>query len=335
MFSLASRQLISGVSSISPSLSCLVCPHRLASRSLSTKSSLDLIKILRVKTGAPIVDCRKALQATENDIDKARDWLREHATTKITASGRGAEEGLVGILIQPDSKNASIVSVRSETDFTARSTPFISLVDIVAQATLQSTTANAPADIANVLAATLDEDKTVQQSVEEAVVSTRENLSVSKAFHMSTGAGTLVGYVHNRVDENQDDSSGLKAGTAAALVELDCKDGSTVSEETLQYVGKKLAMHIVAVQPRFLKVDQVPEETIESERRFVRKQIPEGKPDEVVERIVAGKMEKFLAEICLLEQEHVIEEGIKHIGNAMEEQSLEVRQFQYMSVKEV
>src|SRR3569623_889280 len=141
-------------------------------------------------------------------------------------------------------------------------------------------------------------------------------------------SAVVVGYVHNRIDQSL-------AGTAAAVVELaplpDKQDG--VSMETLQSVGKKLAMHIVAAQPQYLTADQIPSDVLEREKEILWKQQEEsGKSAEILEKVVQGRMRKYFESVCLLDQAHMIEDGNPKVGKYLQEQGIAVRRFDALSI---
>ena len=225
--------------------------------------SMDQLKDLRSMSGAPIVDCKKALKDAKGDLQQAMDWLRKHGAAKASAkvSGREATEGLVAFKVDGDGLSASLVKVSSETDFAGRSAAFVHLVTHVASAALTSPT-DGPLD-GDTLKDLQFESKTVQTALDEAVVAIRENLGLTSAIKWTSTDGVLVGYVHGRVD-------GSMAGSAAALVEL---VGPGVDPTIIQDAGKKLAMHIVAAKPEYLDADSIPPEIVSKEREIIESQV--------------------------------------------------------------
>jgi elongation factor Ts len=226
-------------------------------RSFSAAAS---IKELRTLSGAPIVDCKKALAETDT-LEAALDWLRQHGAAKATKklSGRQAEEGLVACAVSDDGKSASIVKVSSETDFAGKSDTFVKLCTHVAEAALQSPDTG---DLNLDKVKTLENDnKSVQGALEDAIVAIRENLGVSEAVKMTSPDGMLVAYVHGKVDGNS------PAGSAAAIVEI------TGDAEKAAEAGKKLAMHIVAAKPLYLDIDSVPADVVEKEKAILESQV--------------------------------------------------------------
>lgn len=329
-------------------------------------SVMELLKDLRAKTGAPIVDCKKALQEcggsggnnnNSADLQKAVDWLREHGAAKASSkvAGRETAEGLVGLLIsEPENDTAALVKVAAETDFAGRSATFVQLVASVAEATLNNRNAHVcgggspllddPSHTSNdIMEAKASNGKTVKDLLNDAIVAIRENISVPDALYLETTSrttgsttqnkGVWVGYVHNRVDH------AVPAGTAAAVVELvplasSEANAKTVTPETLQAVGKKLAMHIVAARPTYLTISDIPAHVLEKERMILTKQLGEshGKPAEIVEKIVQGKLRKFYESVCLTEQAHMIEEGNPKISECLADQGIMVARFEALSI---
>ena len=298
-------------------------------RSLSTSTaaaaslSLDQLKQLRTQTGAPVVDCKKALTATRNDVAAALDWLREHGVAKVSAkvAGRTTSEGLVALQVAADGGTAALVQVASETDFASRSPNFVLLIQTVAEVTLHE----------GEVAATDVENKTVKAQLDDAMVAIRENLSIARALQWQKSGDdcVLVGYVHNKVDSSADAAA---VGMTAALVEMQGLDQQ--SAEALQAVGKKMAMHIVAARPSYIMRDDVSEAELDKERAILTKQVAEsGKSDDIVAKMVEGRLRKFYEEICLTEQEHMIEEGNPKIEKYLREQGMVVKRFELMSIR--
>ena len=231
-------------------------------------SMMSQVKELRNASGAPIVDCKKALTETGGDIEKSLDWLRQHGTAKASKKlgDREAEEGLVACAVSEDGKSASIVKVSSETDFAGKSDAFVSLACHVAGATLNSSSSGDLDPESSVLGLEF-ESKSVQTVLEEAIVAIRENLGVKRAVKLTAGDdGLLVAYVHGKADGSSD------AGLAAAVVEIS-GDGVEKDIENANRIGKKLAMHAVAAKPTYLSLDCIPEEVIEKEKSILKSQV--------------------------------------------------------------
>ena len=235
-------------------------------RSFAAATSLAALKDLRSQSGAPMMECKKALESSNGDLKEAMDWLRKHGAAKASSKlvGREATEGLVGVKVNANGTKASMVKVASETDFAGRSAAFVHLVTMVAEATMAS-----PAgvlDAAHILESSFD-NKTVKDAMDEAIVAIRENIQVSYAQSLTATQGVWVGYVHGRIENSE------VAGTAAALVHVAPRDGMDVSVQTLTDAGKKLAMHIVAAKPLYLNPDGVPAEEVEREKDILRVQV--------------------------------------------------------------
>ena len=301
---------------------------------------MELIKSLRETSGAPIVDCKKALQENDNDVSLALDWLRQHGAAKVSSkvADRVATEGLVGFSISEDSTKAALVHVASETDFAGRSETFVDLVLTCADAALQTNNNNTNGTVAIDELLTVpvgtDATKTVQDAVADAMVAIRENLSVTQATNFSAAAngGVVVGYVHGKVLPSS------PAGTAAAMVELaPLKNATTVDKDFLLDVGKKLAMHIVAAQPQYLDAASVPTDVVEAERVMLTNQIEldnanQNKPPEIIAKIVEGRLRKFYETTCLLEQQHMIEPENPKIGKHLASLGIQCHRFSLVSV---
>lgn len=292
----------------------------------SASFSMDVLKELRVLSGAPVVECKKALQHAGNDVSAAMDWLREHGAAKASSKlqGRETTEGLVGLQVSPDHKSASIVKVASETDFASRSSKFVEFILDVAKASLESSQTGLLSED-QVLAATVD-GKTIKSQLDEAIVAIRENLNITHAIRLQTEDGVLVGYVHNRMDRSD-------AGTSAAIVEVAPVSGASVSDDVLLDAGKKLAMHIVAAKPLFLLPEDVPSEEVEKEKAILTKlNEGTGKPADIVDKIVQGRLRKFYEGICLTEQAHMIEEGNPTVHKHLTSIGVQIKHFERMSI---
>lgn len=280
--------------------------------------SMAQLKELRSLSGAPIVECKKALTEVKGSIDDAMDWLRKHGAAKAATKvqGREAEEGLVAATVSEDGKSAVLIKISSETDFAGKSPAFVEFVTHAADSTLVGDKTGS-LDSETVLSLESN-SKSVQVALEEAIVAIRENLGISTALKLTSDEGMFVSYVHGRVD-------GSNAGSAAAVVEL---VGDTVDPDVVQEAGKKLAMHIVAAKPSYLNRESVPTDVIEREKEVLQSQIADSnKPPEVLEKIVNGRMNKFYAEVCLTEQEHMVEEGNPKVSKALKQLGLEVKRF--------
>lgn len=220
------------------------------------------LKELRALSGAPMMECKKALGEVNGDVQKAMDWLRKHGAAKATqkVSGRDAEEGLVSCTVSEDGKSAAIVKISSETDFAGKSQAFVNFVTHVANATLESGEAGS-LEAESVLPLE-SYSKSVQSALEDAMIAIRENLGITSATKLVSKDGVLVSYVHGRVNNSD-------AGSAAAIVEL----VGTADEETMADAGKKLAMHIVAAKPTYLSPEDIPVEVLNREKEVLQSQV--------------------------------------------------------------
>jgi len=280
---------------------------------------MSLLKDLRSRSGAPMVECKKALESCADDVDAAMDWLRKHGAAKASSklAGREAEEGLVGVMT--NGTRGAIVQVNSETDFAGRSETFARLVEHVAKATMQ-VPESGTVEAETLMSLSID-DKSVQHAMQEAIVSIRENLRISSATSCVADDGQWVGYVHGRVSD--------MAGSSAAIVHVKGAD-----DDVLQEVGKKLAMHVVAARPLYLNPEAVPEAALEKEKEILREQMHDqmNKPADILEKIVAGKLRKYYELVCLSEQSHMVVEGNPKVSKALMEAGVEVTHFEFRSI---
>jgi elongation factor Ts len=305
--------------------------------------SMDMLKELRTISGAPIVECKKALQSSDNDLNAAIDWLREHGAAKATSKvqGRESTEGLVAIYISSDGKSGSIVRVSSETDFAGRSDKFVSFVTDVATATATTTNNNNTTtmiggqqllDSDTILSAQAN-GRCVKDLLDDVIVAIRENISVAEAIQLNSGNNSnsiFVGYVHNKIQSTVD------AGTAAAVVELVPMNDS-ISIETIHSVGKKLAMHVVAAKPLYNTISEVPADEVQKETDLLSKQLTsdpanETKPTNVIEKIVQGRLRKYYEMICLSEQGHMLEEKNPKVRDVLKSVGIEIKSFKLLSI---
>lgn len=291
-----------------------------------SSSPLDLIKDLRTRSGAPITECKKALQCSNNDIEAAMDWLREHGAAKASKKvlGRITNEGLVGIKVSDNKKSATIVRIASETDFAGRSSKFVNFVMDVTNAALAVDASGKISD--TLLLQAPCTNGTVKGVLDEVIVAIRENISIVDAIKITSEKGILVGYVHNKIDSHD-------AGMCAAIVEVSTINERKVPHETLYAVGKKLAMHVVAAMPQYMRPTDVPESEIQRERDLLSKQISDSsKSPEMMQKIVHGKLRKFYESVCLTEQQHMIEDKNPKVGTFLSSQGIAVTNFIVLSI---
>ncbi|GAB5030446.1 elongation factor ts [Nannochloropsis oceanica] len=277
---------------------------------------LALVKELRDASGAPITDCKKALEAegVEGDLAKAFEWLRKKGQATVMKNNRAANEGLVGIAVEGSA--GVIVEVNSETDFVARNADFQAFIKDLATAILHmptpmgqhgelSNSVLIEMDIPSLLEqATSSNGASLSQELADLVAKIRENISVRRAARLvlpSDTKGFVASYVHNALNPAM--------GAAAGLVAIQSSKTPT-DAPALGLFGKRLAMHVVAAKPRYLSPSSIPPSVLEYERSLIAAQAAgSNKPAKVVAKMTEGRLRKVLGEISLLEQQHMIEEG--------------------------
>ncbi|WP_338539355.1 translation elongation factor Ts [Brucella melitensis bv. 3] len=250
--------------------------------------SASLVKELRDLTGAGMMDCKVALAATEGKIEAAVDWLRAKGIAKADKkAGRTAAEGLVGVAASGN--KAVVVEVNSETDFVARNDAFQELVRKIAQAALSTDGSSEAVANANV------DGKTVTEAAKDAVATIGENISFRRSAALSVPQGVVATYIHNGV------ADGL--GKLGVLVAIETAGDA----EAAQAFGRQVAMHVAAVNPLALTSADVNPEAAEREKAiFIDQARQSGKPDNIIEKMVEGRMRKFYEEVVLLSQAFVI-----------------------------
>ena len=247
----------------------------------------QLVKELRERTGAGMMDCKKALVECDGDMDKAIDFLREKGLAAAAKkAGRIAAEGMVDTYVDENGVGV-IVEVNCETDFCAKSDLFVAFVKDIAKVIAEQN----PADVDALMNCKyLDSDLTVSETMPEKVMSIGENLQIRRFVRFAEN--TSVGYVH-------------AGGKIGVLVNLAVEGGVDATE-----VGKNVAMQIAALNPRFWDKSQVTQDVLDEEKKIMMVQMENdpkmaNKPEQVREKIVMGKMNKFYSENCLLQQEFV------------------------------
>ncbi|MCO6178169.1 MULTISPECIES: translation elongation factor Ts [Ciceribacter] len=272
-----------------------------------TEITAAMVKELREKTGAGMMDCKKALAETNGDMEAAIDWLRAKGIAKADKkSGRTAAEGLVGIA--GAGTKAVVVEINSETDFVARNDAFQDLVRGVAGVAL-STDGSVDAIAAATYPAT---GKSVAESLKDAIATIGENMTLRRATLLSVEDGVVATYIHNAV------ADGL--GKLGVLVALK----STGNKDALNAIGRQVAMHIAATNPLAIRAEEVDAAVAERERNvFIEQSRASGKPDNIIEKMVEGRMRKFFEEVALLSQAFVINPDLT-VGAAIKEAEKEV-----------
>ncbi|MFC4487379.1 translation elongation factor Ts [Tepidiphilus baoligensis] len=244
----------------------------------------SMVKELRERTDAPMMECKKALAEAGGDMARAEEILRVKLGNKASkAASRVAAEGIVATWISPDAKLAAMVEVNCETDFVAKNDEFIAFANRLAQLVAERN----PGDVAALSQLELD-GKPVEQVRTELVGKIGENITIRR-FVRIEAQGKVYAYVHG----------GAKIGVLVDLVGGD------------EALGKDLAMHIAACKPKALSADQVPAELIETERRIARqKAVESGKPEAILDKIAEGAVQKYLKEVTLLGQGFVKDDKV-------------------------
>ncbi len=253
--------------------------------------SIAQVKELREATGVGMMDCKNALQETDGDMEAAIDWLRSKGLAKAAKKAdRVAAEGLVGIAT--DGKKGAVVEVNSETDFVARNDEFQKLVSDIAELALKgdgNTETLAAADYPGA-------GKSVAAKITDTVAKIGENMTLRRSAVVEVSEGVVGSYVHSQI------ADGL--GKIGILVGLE----SSGDAAALQAIGKQVAMHIAAIDPLALSAEDIDPEVVARERAVFTEQASQsGKPAEIVEKMVDGKMRKFYEENCLLSQTFAID----------------------------
>ena len=264
----------------------------------------SLVKELREKTGAGMMDCKKVLTETDGDMEKAIELLRERGIAKAAKkSGRVAAEGLVEAYISEDGKVGAIVEVNSETDFVAKNEEFKTFVKNVAKQVVEKN----PKDVEDLLnqEATFEAGKTVNEALVGKIATIGENLSIRR-FARFESNGLLESYIHGD-------------GKIAVLINMAKGD---------KEVAKDLCMQIAAARPEYLNEQSVPAERVEKEKEILKVQtMNEGKPEAIAEKIVQGRIRKFFEEICLVDQIFVKDSNMK-VSELLKQKDAEVVEFE-------
>jgi len=258
-----------------------------------------LVKELRDRTGAGMMDCKKALVETNADLEAAIDLMRASGAAKAAKkAGRVASEGLVNVTISDDNKQAAILEVNSETDFVTKGSAFIDFVDSLGRLALK----NKPDSVESFLGQKLDSGETVDEARENIIAKIGENISVRRVQIISTETGILGAYKHG--------------DRIAVLTVLASQDSA---------LAKDVAMHIAASRPECISEDQLSEELLEREKAiFIEQARESGKPDNIIEKMIVGRMKKFVNEVTLYGQSFVkdpdvtVEELVKSNNSEVE-----------------
>lgn len=263
----------------------------------------QMVKELREATGAGMMDCKKALTEAEGDIERAIDILREKGLSKAAKKAdRVAAEGLVTIKTNEDNTSAAIVEVNSETDFVAKNEDFKVFVNDVVEMALDGSAEN----VAELLESEHKEGKALQDVLNDRIAKIGEKLDIRRFERISTN-GKISGYIHG-------------AGKIGVVVELDTDS----NDEKVFELGKDIAMQIAAMNPKYISRDDVDQDYIAHETEVLKQQaLNEGKPANIVEKMVVGRLNKELKEVCLLDQVFIKDSEVT-IGKLIEKVAKEV-----------
>jgi elongation factor Ts len=249
-----------------------------------------LVKDLREKTGAGMMDCKNALTAAEGDVEGAIDWLRKKGLAAAAKkSGRVAAEGLVGVASGP--REGAIVEVNAETDFVARNDQFQDYVRTVAKLALTSS-----ADMESLKQMPHPSSRSVSEELTHLIATIGENMSLRRAAKLSVNHGVVATYIHN--------SLAPELGRIGVLVALE----SAGDAAKLQALGRQIAMHVAAAKPDALRIEDVDATALDRERAILVDQAKaSGKPEAIIDKMVDGRLRKYYEEVVLLEQVYVID----------------------------
>ena len=263
-----------------------------------------LVKDLRDRTGAGMMDAKKALVENDGDMEAAIDWLRAKGLSKAAKkSGRTAADGLVAAVLSDDGKTGALVELNAETDFVARNETFQKALSQIANTALETdgtleSLQNAKSPAGN---------GTVHEMITGLVATIGENMTLRRTAKMDAPGGQVAAYVHSAEAPNM--------GKIGVLVALEGGDADKVAE-----AGRKVAMHVAATSPASATTDDLDPELVERERQVLTDQAREsGKPDNVIEKMIEGRLKKFYKEVVLVEQPFVMNPD-QTVGQFIEEQ---------------
>ena len=260
----------------------------------------SMVKELRDKTGAGMMDCKAALGETGGDLESAVDWLRKKGLAKAAKkAGRVAADGLIGVAIAGN--KGVVVEVNSETDFVARNDMFQGLVKMIADIAL-----NTGGDVNKILAARVG-DRTTADAINETIAKVGENMTLRRAASLSVGKGVVASYVHNSVID------GL--GKIGVIVALE----SAGNADELKAFGRMVAMHVASANPQAIDAAGLDAATVERERNVLAEKFKaQGKPANVIDKIVESGLKTFYKEVCLLDQGFIFDDK-KSVAQALKE----------------
>ena len=270
-----------------------------------TTISAAMVKELREQTGAGMMDCKAALSETGGNLEKAVDWLRKKGLSKAAKkAGRVAAEGLVGVALT--ATKGILVEVNSETDFVARNDLFQGLVKMIADAAL-----DAGGDVDKILAAKAG-SLTIADAIADTIAKVGENMTLRRAAELAVGQGAVASYVHNAA------ADGL--GRIGVIVTLQ----SSGKADELKAIGRQVAMHVASANPQAIDPSGLEPAAVERERGVLAdKAKAQGKPANVVEKIVESGLKTFYKEVCLLDQPFIFDDK-KSVAQALKEAEAKV-----------
>lgn len=258
----------------------------------------SMVKELREKTGAGMMDCKKALTESDGDMAKAVDLLRKKGLSAAAKkSDRAIAEGMI-LSAENDNKGV-LVEINAETDFVAKNDQFVDFANKVAQVALE----NLPADVETLKTLPFPgTGRNISDELTNLIATIGENMDVRRYVGLEVGNGIVAAYIH-------------AGGKIGSMVKLSTDEGD---DEEVQVMARQLAMHVAAASPQYLKREEVPADVVEQEKEIMRAKAREsGKPDNIIEKIIEGQINKFFGEICLLEQAYVIDPDQK-VGKVVE-----------------
>lgn len=277
-----------------------------------------MVKELRERTAAGMMDCKKALEESDGDMEKAIDWLRQKGLSKAAKkAGRATSEGAIAQKVAPDNSVAAFAEVMCETDFVSRGDKFQAFAADVAAKVFDKN----PADAAAL-------DALLGNAVADQIATLGENMSVGRPAHMAvSGSGVISCYIH-------------ATGKIGVLVELGCAKAETVKNPALMDLARNIAMQVAAASPAALDPSNIDPALVAREREVYRqKTLDEGKPANIVDKIVDGRIQKFFQEVCLVEQAYIrddkltIKALLKEQGKAMGDE-LAIKRFTRLQLGE-
>ena len=258
------------------------------------------VKELRERTGCGMMDCKKALTESNGDMEKAIEFLREKGLAAVAKkAGRIAAEGIVSSYVSEDGKVGAVVEVNSETDFVAKNADFVAFANKLAEIVAKSN----PADVDALKALKYDDSLTVEEMLREKVLTIGENMNIRRFQRFE---GSVNSYIHG-------------GGKIGVLVNFD----TAASADKIATMAKNVCMQIASMNPRYKDEASVPAEEVEKEKEILTQQaINEGKPAQIAEKMVAGRIKKYFKEICLLDQAYILDGDLdvaKYIANTSAE----------------